>query len=306
MRHPLLRRAAGLAAAAVLTLTACGGQSLPGTAAQVGGATITVDTLQEQVGEVLAYRDAEPPADGSSARDAVPLITQQVLGQQVRHVLLAEAAERTGLVVDEQAVAAQLAGADDGLLANPALLAVTPDTLEEFLRDQLLTVQLGQQAWDSLAVTIDVVPAADRTEAVELAGQMAVGDDESAALVAQLGGQGGLELTPGTVGPDVFATPVFSGEQGSGLAFQLGEQWQAARVVQRSTDAEPVAGAQVVTAADADLASASALGLSLLTELSGDVEVRLNPRYGQWDAGRAVVIADSDVPAVVVVDAPLE
>lgn len=297
-----------LLVATALVLPACGSTAQPGTAAYVGDDTVGVRDLQNQVDDVLAYRsDAQPAADGSTARDQVPAITQQVLAQEVRHRLLEQALARTGFQADEQVVTEQLQGADETLLDSEQLSFLTPDTLQPFLRDQLVTIQLGQDAWDGLAVTIDVAPATDRTDAEAKAQRMAQSDAEATAVVQEalaVGGQAqqALELTPGLVDPTLFATPVFSAPQGSGIAFQLGEAWQAARVVVRTDDAERATGADVVTGAQAPAQSAYGLGRSLLPDLAGGAQVRLNPRYGQWDAGQGTVIAESDVPVAVVVD----
>lgn len=323
MRHPRTLAVASLAAVALLA-SGCADTTRPGTAAYVGSDTISVDTLQAQVDDVLAYRTGAGAIEGTDVRTNLPLVTQQVLSQDVLHELVADAVARTGFTVDEDAVAGQVAQLDaETLLAQPGQAYLTPDTLPVLVRDQVVLSQLGQRAWDGLAVTVDLVPAANRSDAETAATEMAVGDDASTAVVARAKAAGqqaesGVMLSPSQIGgaqsaaAGLLATPLFAAPQGSAIALSLAggagqagqapaEQWFAMRIVSRSTDAAASKEAGATTAADAPIGNALSLGLSLLPELAGRPEVRLNPRYGKYDETTAQVIAESDVPASVVV-----
>ncbi len=302
MRHP---RVGAFLAAAALATSACS-STQPGTAAYVGDATVSVQRLQSQVDAVLAYRSGPANAD---VRSRLPMITQQVLGQDVLGGLIDAALARTNFAVNEQEISTQLASVDAStVLGQPAQTYLTPDSLTALVRDQLVLVQLGRQAWDGLSITVDLVTATDRADASAKAQRMAVGDAESAAVVqeavaAQRQATSGLVLNPAEA-PSLTATPVFATPAGSALAFALqGKQWYAARIVSRSTDSAPSTAANAVAAAQAPVANTLSLGLSLLPRLAGDPQVRLNPRYGQWDPSAARVIANSDVPSAVVVGA---
>lgn len=303
-------------------LTAACGDTQPGTAAYVGDATVTVAELQGQVDDVLAYRsgDGAPTTDASGSagattdvRSQVPLITQQVLSQEVLARLVTAAVARTGFPVDETQVATQLATLDTPtLLAQPAQSYLTPDTLASLVRDQLVLAQLGRQAWDGLSVSADLVQATDRGDAQAKAEQMATGAQASADVVAQAVAAGqrveaGLALTPGGAAT-LAATPVFATPAGGAVAFELtsqqsqAPQWYAARIVSRTTDASPPTSSAAVTAVQATIGQTLSLGLTLLPQLAGAPQITVNPRYGVWDPTAGRVIADSDVTASVVVD----
>ena len=95
-RHRVKARLALVITAATLVLAGCS-NTLPGTAASVGGNRITVDSLQSQVDAVLAYRDGQ---QGSTVRTQLPTITQQVLSGDVLHELVGMAVARTHLAVN--------------------------------------------------------------------------------------------------------------------------------------------------------------------------------------------------------------
>ncbi|MEO6879784.1 MAG: hypothetical protein ABI181_02395 [Mycobacteriaceae bacterium] len=320
MRYPRASVAV-VAASLVLSLSACNSQ--PGTAAYVGSSTVTVDALQAQVDAVVAYRSGPGAIKGTDVRSQLPMITQQVLSQDILHEMVADAVARTGFKVDEADVAKQITELDaKTVLSQPAQAHLTEDTLKVLLRDQIVLAQLGKRAWDGLAVSIDLVPEADRSAAVSTATAMAASDAASKAAVtkAKAAGkqsQAGLDLSPASIGgpqspaAGLLATPLFSAPQGSGVAFSLtppsqsgqpgAPQWFAVRIVKRSTDAPTSAESGAVTAAQAPLNATLSLGLTLLPQLSGDQEVRLNPRYGKYDPAAGRVISDSDVLSAVVI-----
>ena len=286
-------RLAVAVAAAALVLAGCG-NSLPGTAAQVGDHRITVDSLQSQVDAVLAYRSDRP---GSTVRDQLPTITQQLLSGEVLKELAQTAVARTRLNVDEKAITDQVAKLDPKVLDEQGVDFITPATLPQFVHDQLVIAQLGAAAWDGLAVVADLVTAADQADAEAEAKRMAQGPEQSAAVVAEATARGqqsraAYPLSPATL-EGLTSTPLFSAPVGSAVAFALNKQWQVARIISRTTTAPPNPSPQAVSAAQAKPSSTYALGISLLGELAGNPEVRVNPRYGRWDATQGQVVADS-------------
>lgn len=301
MRRGTQLRVAGLLAAAAVGLAGCAGAQ-PGTAVTVGDTRVEVDALQRQVDDVLAYRDGAGLPD---VRDRLPAITQEVLSADVVSTLTADALARTGLAVDDAAIDTQLASVDDSALTDDSLAFLTPDTLRSLVRTQLVVSQLGAQAWDGLAVTVDITSAPDRDAAQAKAQRMAAGEAESAAVLAEdtaagLAAQGGLELSPG-VAAELAGSPLFTAPAGSAVAFQYQQQWQVARVVTRTTDAAGPAAADAVSAAQADTDALYALGLTLLPDLAGDPAVVVSPRYGTWDPTQGQVVPADDVPRGIVV-----
>lgn len=320
MRHPVARisRAGTLVVAVALLTVACG-DTQPGTAAYVGAGTISVDELQKQVGDVLTYRTgagAPTAARGTDTgntdvRSRLPLVTQQVLSQDVLARLVDSAVQRNGFHVDEGALATQLATLDTPtLLAQPAQGYLTPDRLAALVRDQLVLAQLGKQAWDGLSVSADLVQATDRGDAQAKAQRMSAGVEASAGVVAQTvaaGKQGerGLTLTPADAAA-LATTPVFSTPEGGAIAFELtgqqsqAPQWYAARINSRTTHASASTSSGAVNAEQATIGQTLSLGLTLLAQLAGTPQITINPRYGQWDHTAGRVIAASDVAASVV------
>jgi len=302
-RTPTSGRVALVVAAVTLVLAGCG-SSLPGTAAQVGADRITVDSLQSQVDDVLAYRSAQP---GSTVRTQLPTITQQVLSGDVLHQLAQTAVARTHLNVDEKAIANQIGSLDPKLLDNKGIEFITPATLPQFVHDQLVISQLGARAWDGLAVTADLATATDQADAEAKAKRMAQGPKESAAVVAEAMAHGqqaraGYALSPATL-EGLTSTPVFAVPAGSAVAFMLNKQWQVARIVTRTTTAPPNTSPDAVSAAQAQPGSTYALGIGLLDELAGTPDVRVNPRYGSWDPTQGQVVVASAPPNAIVFNA---
>lgn len=303
-------RLALVVTAGTLVLAGCS-NALPGTAAIVGADRVTVDSLQSQVDAVLAYRGGQP---GSTVRSQLPTITQQVLSGDVLHQLAQTAVARTHLAVDEKAIAGQIAKLDPKVIDGQGLTFLTPTSLPQFVRDQLVIAQLGTASWDGLAVTADLASATDEADAEAKAKRMAQSPQEAQAVVAESTAKGeqaraNYPLSPsaleGLAGSPVFATPA-----GSAVAFQLQQQqqqqqqqqpqWQVARILTRTTTAAPSTAPNAVSAAQAQPNSTYSLGISLVQELAGNPEVRVNPRYGNWDPTQGQVVAASAPPTTIV------
>lgn len=288
--------------AGTLVLAGCG-SALPGTAALVGADRVSVDALQSQVDAVLAYRDGQ---QGSSVRTQLPTITQQVLSADVLHQLAQTAVARTHLVVDEKAISDQLAKLDPKVLTGQGLTFVTPDTLPQFVRDELIIAQLGAAAWDGLAITADLTSATDQADAEAKAKRMAQSPAEASAVVAEDTANGlqavsGYPLSPAAL-EGLAGSPVFAVPAGSAVAFTLNQKWQVARILTRTTTAAPDTAPDAVSAAQAKPNSTYALGISLLSELAGNPDVRINPRYGSWDTTQGQVLAPAAPPTAIVVN----
>jgi len=302
-RHRVKARLALVITAATLVLAGCS-NTLPGTAASVGGNRITVDSLQSQVDAVLAYRDGQ---QGSAVRTQLPTITQQVLSGGVLHELVGMAVARTHLAVNEKAIDDQLAKLDPKVLDGQGLTFITPASLPQFVRDQLVIAQLGTAAWDGLAITADLAAAADQADAEAKARRMAQGPQQSQAVVAEATAKGqqaraNYPLSPSAL-ETLAGTPLFSTPVGSAVAFTLNDKWQVARIDTRTTTAAPTRTPDAVSAAQAKPSSTYSLGISLLPDLAGNPEVRVNPRYGNWDPTQGQVVSASAPPNAIVFNA---
>ncbi|WP_127782164.1 SurA N-terminal domain-containing protein [Rhodococcus sp. X156] len=302
VRAPRRRTALALAAAAAaLVVTGCGGgPTLPGAAATVGDDRISVEQLQSQVDSVLTFRGGP---ENAAVRDQLPTITQQVLSGEVQRALVARAVQRTNLPVDEQAIADQVARIDPKVLDGQGVTFITPQTLPQFVHDQLVIAQLGATSWDSLAVVADLTTATDQADAEAKARRMAESPESSRAVVDEAKAQGqqtqvGYPLSPAVL-EGLAGSPLFAAAEGSGIAFRLDQQWQAARIVSRTTTAPKTTSADAVDASQAQASSTYALGVTLLQELAGNPEVRVNPRYGTWDPYQGQVVNESDPRSVV-------
>jgi SurA N-terminal domain len=83
-----------------LTLTGCGSLSNPGSAAQVGGETITVSFLQRQLDEILAHTARANQVPGEQVNPTTAELAENqrgLLQQLIYDSLIAETADRLGV-----------------------------------------------------------------------------------------------------------------------------------------------------------------------------------------------------------------
>lgn len=279
-----------LAAAGVLAaslFTACGsGPSQVGAAAIVGDTVVPLDSVQQQIDAVLAR---EPAARQAKQQRKLDVVSRQILTLRVQHELIRQVADRRGLHVDEQQVAARLSQAGG---AERAAKGTVLDAagLTSRTRDESLLAALARQQLPHLAVTFDYVIANDPNDARELARKLAAQPDRADTIIRQAvaqgsTGQAGRRIAGAADTQDAAATPLFGIPAGTVAAFPLSQassRWLVALVRQRDTDAS-VPQAQAAAVARLDPRLLTQIGVRLLGPYSAKAGIRINPRYGVWD-----------------------
>jgi parvulin-like peptidyl-prolyl isomerase len=326
IRSSRLVVSAGLA---VLVLSGCGsGQVRPGAAALVGEQRITVDTLQRVVERGLADPQAEEAvgADRSGFQ-------RQVLARLVNREVLREAAAREGVTVDDGDVDAQLeefaeqAGGEEALEAQAAQNGIAEQDLEPLLRDVVLEQALG----DELTADEDVpqeqlqglyqqniaqydrvrsrhILVAEEAQARSLLAQVREDPSQFADLAAEFsidpsnkdqGGELGLK-GKGEFVPE-FEALLFSAEPDTYDVVQTQFGWHVVHVQERQRTSLAEATPELRRAALQEQ-RAEATG-ALLREVASDLGVKVNPRFGRWDAETGSIEAVED-PNGVTTSAP--
>lgn len=320
------RRRAASAGLAVLLLSGCGaGQLRPGAAALVGDSRISTATLEQVVDDGLA----DPQAQQQLGADRAGF-QRQVLSRLVKRQVLAVAAERRGVTVSDGDVAAQLAlfvegaGSREALEAQAAASGVSPEELDRFVRDLVLEQELG----DDLVKDVEVPRAEleslyqqniarydrarsshilvpDEATATRLLGEVKADPSRFAALAAEFSTDtsnkdrgGDLGLAPrGQFVPE-FERVLFSlPEGGFGLAkTEFG--FHVINVVERQTTSLAEATPELRRSAlKEEIGTATS---ELLVSTADELGVKVNPRFGSWDAENAAVVAAEDPAGVLV------
>ncbi|MGH3980159.1 MAG: SurA N-terminal domain-containing protein [Pseudonocardiaceae bacterium] len=278
-------------ALAVGLLAGCGsGPSQVGAAAIVGDRIVPIEQVQQQLRTVLEKEGEEAKAQLVAGRQ-LDDVSRQIVTLAVQHELLAEAAERERLSVSEQRVTAMI----DRLGGARAASAGSVFTVENFrdrARDQLLAVELGRKYLPGLAVTVDYTTADTRGAAMQRVAELsAAGSERARELIRADVDQGAAAALDQEIiaseNPGFASAPVFGVGKGTVVAFPSDEQagtWLVMVVTGRSTDGGSGQPARKGEIDAMDRSLIAAAGIRQLAPVAEDVGVRLNPRYGVWDA----------------------
>lgn len=298
-----------------LLLTACGeGELRPGAAAIVGEDRITTADLQGVVDRGLS----DPAAEQQLGQDRAAF-QRQALSRLINRIVLEEAAEREGVTVNQGDVDAQLerfvsqAGSREALEQQAAQSGIAPQDLPRFLRDVVLDQALG----DALTEDVDVpqeqlqslyqenIGQYDRVrsrhilveteaQARSILAQVRADESRFAPLAAQFstdtsnkdrGGDLGL-AGRGQFVPE-FEELLFSAEEGTYDVVQTQFGWHVVNVIERETTTLAEATPELRRAALQ--AERQERTQALLQEVSADLGVKVNPRFGAWDAASGQV-----------------
>ncbi|GAA4543392.1 SurA N-terminal domain-containing protein [Amycolatopsis samaneae] len=301
----IMGRPRGLIAvlAGALLLTGCGaGPSQVGAAVIVGDRSTSIDQVQNLIDK--AVRE-QPVAQQLASQHKADLLGREVVRQLVVHELITKAAKQEGLTVDETEVAKALQR--DPLAGPAAPEAQDPSSAvgdvvsrvrdhREALTDNYLLQQLAVKYLPKMAITADfALPVVDRemtadaarARAVAVAKEVAADPAAARAVFTREKQANGTKS-----GSDKFValqyagTPLsalFGAPVGSVIAVQTSPSsvtgWAVLVVRQRETD-KPQSVDQSVQPTPALL---SAFGRSLLAPYLGQLDLRVNPRYGVWD-----------------------
>lgn len=292
------RWAAVATLAATLLVGGCSGAGLrePGTAAIVGGESITVGQVQGQLDSVLNREGDEVHAQLVAGRQLDDL-SRQILTLKIRHELVEIAARQAGVSVNSQQVSKllyELGGLD---VASKGTIW-DPEGFREHARDQLLMVELGRKALRT-AVTFDYTTAATRDGALRRAKELSeAGPRQARELIsADVEADKEAVVSKRVVGGDdpIFAaSPAFGVEKDTVVAFQLADTqpWLIMVVKNRTEGATP--SAQAPDPDELDPGLLEAIGLRQLAQVAKDEGITLNPRYGLWDPVNLKAVADEN------------
>lgn len=334
-RSPLVIRSSRLAASAglaVLLLSGCGsGAARPGAAALVGDTRIATDRLQEVV-----ERGLSDPAAAEQLGQDRPAFQRSTLSRLIHREVLAVAAEREGVRVDDGDVDAQLedfaaqAGGRDALEAQAAQNGISTEDLPSLLRDVVLEQALGDELTADETVPQEQLQTlytqaisqgrydqvrsrhilvADEAQARSILADVQADPSRFAELAAEFstdtsnkdeGGELGL-AGRGQFVPE-FEQLLFSLEPGGYGVVQTEFGWHVVNVLERVTTSLEEATPELRRAAlEEQRASATR---TLLREVADDLGVEVNPRFGRWNEEAGSVEALDDPNGVTTTSAP--
>lgn len=309
--------AAGLAA---LLLSACGdGQMRPGAAAFIGDERITADQLQETVERSLAD-PASAQANGGD-RDA---FQRSVLQRLISSRVLAEAAKRKGVEATDGEIDAALerfaqeVGGRQALEQSASQAGVAPQDLRPVVGDIVVQEELGdvltedadvpqaqlQAAYDQNIAQYDQVRArhilvADEALARTTLDQVRADPSRFAELAMSLSTDEGSKAAGGDLGSagkgkfvEPFENALFALTPGSYDVVKTDFGWHVINLIERKTTSLAEATPELRRTL-LEEQRGTAVG-ELLQSTSKELGVKVNPRFGEWDAETGKVVpADS-------------
>ncbi|CAA9336811.1 MAG: hypothetical protein AVDCRST_MAG16-1624 [uncultured Frankineae bacterium] len=322
-------RLAAATALAVLLLSGCGSASLrPGAAAVVGEERIPADRLTAVVERGLS----DPQAAEALGQDRAAF-QRQTLGRLINREVLQAAAEREGVTVDQGDVDALLqqaisaAGSREAVEAQVAQNGISKQDLPGVVRDavleqaladeltkdeQVTDEQLQEQYAQGLAQYDQVrsrhILVADEAQARAILAQVQADPSRFAALAAEFSTDESNKDRGGDLGTagrgqfvDEFEALLFSAKPGSYGVVQTEFGWHVVNVIERRTTSLAEATPELRRGVLQEQ-RASATG-ARLREVADDLGVKVNPRFGRWDAETGTVEAVED-PNGVTTSAP--
>ena len=327
-----MRRISVLCIALVLVASACG-ELLDPAAAVVNGQKITVDEINESLERFEASAEFERLAQQGDAQELKRQVEQQLLSQEIRRAVLEPKAESFGIEVTDEHVEARLEqikqdfpseGAFEETLKEQGL---TLDQLRELVRDNLLEEQLRAKVTEGVGPTQEELEGffdANRERFVEVTTQHILVDDK--AIAQRISRQ--LQRAPEGKVDDLFAglakefSTDPSGESGGDLGTGSAEQFvppfrAAVNEMEVGEISDPVKtrfGYHVIRLNDRtepafeDVADQISQELGAgeadqeweryVAEAYEEAEVKVNPRYGEFDEDSLQVVNPTaeDVP----------
>lgn len=312
------RRLAVVAGFAVLALTGCGDATLrAGSAAVVGGEAIDTDALRGLVERGLF--DPQAAQQFGVDRDAYQ---RQVLARLINSEVLEEAARRTGVVVTQGEVDAQLArfaeqaGGREALEAQAAQSGISPTDLPDFVRDIVLEQKLGdkltqdvtvptaelQELYDQNLAEYDQVRSRhilveDEEQARDLLAQVRDDPARFAPLAAEFSTDTSNKDSGGDLGfvgkgafvPE-FEELLFSAKPGTYDVVQTQFGWHVVHVIERRTT--PLAEAEPELRRAALQEQRTERTQELLRSTAADLDIAVNSRFGRWNPETGTVDPD--------------
>lgn len=313
-RSPRVLVSGLLLALAVVSLSAC--RTSPSVAAYVGGATVTTAELSEAVDArrqdplIAAYADSDEAA-----------YTRQVLGLLVEEEVYAAAAQRYDVAVSDSEVRERIEVLLDGdapgdvydQLAGQGISRadVAENVRQRLLRQQIavaegvateptqaqLQARYAEVAQDRAQLRFGYVTVPDQPTADAVLAQLRAAPDSYPAIAQTYAGQytlPQLEVRPGEQLPGALAGQLAALEPGTGFTVVVGQVTGVVVgflddiVYPDFDDVRPQLDQEVADAA-------SQAGAALVAEVRSDLEITVNPRFGQLGDDGALVPVGSRV-----------
>ncbi|MBK1785561.1 SurA N-terminal domain-containing protein [Prauserella cavernicola] len=299
----IIRRPVTLLAtvAAGLVLAGCGsGPSQVGSAAIIGDRTIPLEEVQQEVRWML---DNVPEAEQAKEQGKFDLQAREIVRSRVIHELTNIAAEREGLRADPAEIDALIEGSG-GADAVAKGVGVAPERVRQLASDQVVLQQLAQRYVDRVSVRLvgtsiitESPGSTAKDQALEIGRDIAADPDNVEQIVQESGNQlidSELPMAQTLQNqPEIASSAVFGASEGSVLVIQPSQEqaeWLVALVEERNV----TAGNGQASTSQADPQYLYFAGLRLLQPIADELGVRLNPRYGVWDATALSPAASED------------
>ena len=297
--------------ALVATLSACGtGPNQVNTAVIIGDRAISVDQVQSLVDKVVK----EPAARGLAQQHKLDLVAREALGQLIVHDLLADAARKEGLRVDQDQLEqlraqnpfGQKLSADSGMPTEQLVpeLVYRARGFDAYANDQLMLDALAREHLGKESVTFNGVIVQDANDARDLAEKIAAHPQDSASLIRATAKSPDEMVTNADTGANdsgvllyapknsVFVLPSGQGATGGG-GFQVLHvvSTKQSSTVDPAADLSQIQPQQLPT-----------IGRYALRRYAIESNVQISPRYGVWNAAMLTVVpkAEADVSGFLV------
>ncbi len=302
----VLRRAVAPFAAVtalVATLSACGtGPSQVNSAVIIDDRVISVDEVQALIDKVVK----EPAARPLAQQHKLDLVAREVVSQLVTHQVLTEVAEEENLSVDQEQLSllreqdplGQELPADGSVPAEQLVPALVNRArgFEAYANDNLLLVELAQKYLGRADVKYSVAGLDNYDDARALAEKIAADPENGPSLMRSASSE---ELPP-----------QLNSNTGPGpLALQLLVPDDSVLLINEPATAQSPGGFFVVQVLSSEVASSPSpesdpsqmdpnqlptYGKYLLRDELAGKDVRVSPRYGEWNLAEMKVLPKSE------------
>lgn len=284
-------------------LAGCGsGPQQSSSAAIVGDQAIDLGAVQHEIQWML---DNVPQAKQAQDQRKFGQISQSIVLGKVRHELLNVAAQRAGIRVDQREVT-QLVDSIGGVQEAAKANGVIPERVHEIAADTLMVQQLGKHNLNRVSVsfigaqvTAERPGATAKDQAMDLGRKIAADPSKAQQFITDAGqepiDQAPLPLSEAVQrAPELSISPLYGTRAGSVVVFQPSQEstgWMVALIKDRQD--KPVAAAEPAGDA-AEPKVLRLVGQRMLQPIADELGVRVNPRYGVWDATGVTVAANEN------------
>jgi hypothetical protein len=281
IRRPIAVLAACAAIGALVTGCGAGPGGDMNTAAVVGGKTIPLDVVQQNITNVLV---GNPDARQMQQQkpSTFPQVARTVVQLSVQHELTSQLAVKAGIKINQEQVD-QVYGpataAGKGLqLSRTAEVQAKGQVLRDYISDELVWSALGAKQVKTALAVVDYAKVADRNAAQALVGKVvAHPEDDKKLFSANAESQVDGVATPMGVPQDLIL--LFAANAGDVVAFPMQSEnaWAVVYVKKRVDNAGDTTGGQDTSQA------AETYGQLQAFRYAEQAGLTLNPRFGVWE-----------------------